>query len=386
MFVANPQTQTIEWSSVDLDGPFSVAAGDLDGDGRAELVVVTYESGSGYDGAILKIFDALTGAEEREILVDFSNVERVTIAQLDNDPAMEIAVNLYTIIRVFDGVTGAVEWTNPGVMTRMVIANVDADPTDEIITTYDQKLIVMHGISNIIQSSRAFPGWALAAGDVTGDGIPEIVAATAQSPYTLYLLSPTLETLAEKPMSTPLAAAVTPEGGGRIALVMSGANDVALFDKTLTQQWSCFSNNDFGPVAFGTIAGQLRLLAGDGIGVLRTMPIGGDTCPAFDSRNLGAQLWSLASADVTGDGRAEIIAGSWNAAEIALVGLPGEMRGDVNGDSVIAENDIDQLVDYLFGAAPGLFTTGDANADERLSGEDAFALIHYEFGGGTLPD
>jgi hypothetical protein len=384
LYVGNAQTHTVEWVSVDLDGPFSVAAGDLDGDGRTELVVVAASSESGYAGSIVKIFDAATGVEQREITMGYSYASRVAIAQLDGDPALEIAVYTQSVIRVFDGVTGAIEWTSPGSLLGMVIANVDADPTSEIITSYDGKLVVIHGLTNIIQSSRVFSGQPLAAGDVTGDGVPEVIAATTT---TLYVFSSTLANQTEVPLGNAVAATTTTQNGGRIAVLADYGRQLLLLDKTLTQQWTCPSpdNIAYTAVAFGTVAGQLRLLSGDQTGVIRAMPLGGNTCPSSDTRSLGSRVNDLSVADVNGDGRSELIAGSFNAAEISLIGLPTEMRGDVNGDAVIAENDIDQLVDYLFSTGTGLSPTGDANADERLSGEDAFALIHYQFSGGSLP-
>jgi hypothetical protein len=160
------------------------------------------------------VMDALSGVEERRIPVGYYDALSVVIAQLDADPAKEIAVGFWGGITVFDGATGEPEWTSPGSMQRMMIANADADSTDEIIALY----------------------------------------------------------------------------------------------------------------------------------------------------------------------------GSANAAEIAHVGFSDEKRGDVNGDAVIAAGDVDQLVDYLFGAGPGLSTSGDANADERFSGEDALARFHDTFGEESSPE
>lgn len=117
----------------------------------------------------------------------------------------------------------------------------------------------------------------------------------------------------------------------------------------------------YSSLAFGTIAGHFRLIVGDETGAVRTMPVGGATCPEMDMRDFGATIQNIVAADVTGDGRSELIVGTQNAAEVAHIGLPHETRGDVDGDTVITANDVDELVDYLFGAASGLSTTGDAN-------------------------
>lgn len=390
LFVADAKSKTIKWESLDLDGWMSVAAGDLDGDGRAELVVASSRSHSGYAGAVITVFDAITGAEERVITVGYSSWEgQIAIAQLDGDAAKEIAIKTEYSIRVFDGVTGVAEWTSAGSLLGMVVANVDGDPVDEIITRSGDMLIVLHGASNIVQSSRLFNGRALAAADVNGDGAQDIVAATSS---TLYLLAGNLTTIVEKAQSKVGLGAATSAGGGRIAIVneSSWPRSLQLFDATLTQQWTCGDGpaypNHYTAAAFATIGGQPRLIAVDTTGVLRAMPLDGNACPAADTATIATNVHQIVTADVTGDGRTDILFGAHNNGEMALIGAASQMRGDVNGDQVIASNDIDELVDYLFGAGPGLSTSGDANADARLSGEDIFALIHHEYGGGSLPE
>lgn len=387
LYIGNPLTETEEWSTLDLHGALYVTTGDVDGDGRTELAVLSTDSDGPWpnDGAVVKIFDALTGAEERHINIQYSYGRSVAFAQLDADPAMEIAVELESNIRVYDGVTGTLEWTSPQNLSGMLIANVDGDAVSEIIAYYNQLIVVLHGASNIIQSSRSISGGrAYAVGDVTGDGVPEVIAANSS---TLYVLSSTLTTQAETAFSGTFNAAATANEGGRIAVLSSSTTQLHLFDKTLAPQWTCtrFASQSYHDVSFAAIAGQPRVLSTDGKGILRAMPITGNACPAFDSRQMALATQAI-TADVNGDGRTELVASTLSFGEISLIGLPGETRGDVNGDSVVASNDIDNLVDYLFGETAAMSTTGDANADERLSGEDAFALIHYEYGGGSLPE
>ena len=52
--------QSVQWVSEDLDGPFHVAAGDVDLDGREEIVMASYGSDSDYQGGTLKVYDGRT--------------------------------------------------------------------------------------------------------------------------------------------------------------------------------------------------------------------------------------------------------------------------------------------------------------------------------------
>ncbi|HEX2059721.1 MAG TPA: FG-GAP-like repeat-containing protein [Thermoanaerobaculia bacterium] len=391
LFVGSATTETIEWTSPDLDGAFSVATGDLDGDGRLELVVASARSDSGYRGAEIEIFDARTGISKGLVphaQQFWSDAQGIAIGQLDADPAKEIAVAGSQTIYVIDGVTRQLDWYSGASMAGMAVANVDGDAMDEIITITNGQLIVLHGASNFIQASRAFSSLrhVVAAGDVNGDGIAEVMTATSDK---LHLLNGSLATLQEKSLQLVAAIAATSLGGGRIAvLIDTSAPTVSLFDQSLTQQWSCASTNstEYSAIALGTIAGEPRIAIGDENGKIHLATLGGSSCPAFDSRSFAAeQIHQLRIADVTADGSADVVFTTWRSAEYALAGLPSQTRGDVDGDGVVTSADVTPLVDFIFGAAPGLSTAGDATADERLSGEDIFALIHH-LHGGSLPD
>jgi hypothetical protein len=168
LYVHDLATRAREWQSVDFYGPYeAVDIGDVDGDGRMEIVVVSYESESGYADGLIMIFDAITHALEWR---SGSNV-------FDR--------NAWT------GVHG------------LRLANVDADPQPEMLVTtdrlYDGALYVIDGVSRARQSATFYdsgsPLGPSEVADLTGDGRPELitgnlVAHTGSPGVFLYVLDP----------------------------------------------------------------------------------------------------------------------------------------------------------------------------------------------------
>lgn len=61
LYVADIATLTRKWENIHLDGPFlSPVIGDVDGDGKVELVTCTTESDAGYSSGRILVFDAET--------------------------------------------------------------------------------------------------------------------------------------------------------------------------------------------------------------------------------------------------------------------------------------------------------------------------------------
>lgn len=196
LYVVNWQTRQYEWSNVHLDGPFiGPEIGDLDGDGRYEIVAVTWQSESGYGSGRILVFDGNTrrlrgisdelvrqsswtgtrdlklrdvdGDGRPEILVgadelydgvieiydfdssnnftmiwtnatqpDFAAFDSVNAADIDNDGDIEIVGCGGGYVRVYNYLTRNEEWASPqinGWLTRLEIANIDNDSSKEII-------------------------------------------------------------------------------------------------------------------------------------------------------------------------------------------------------------------------------------------------------------
>ncbi|HMV66582.1 MAG TPA: VCBS repeat-containing protein [Myxococcota bacterium] len=89
--------EAIAWSTLDVDGPLhGPLLGDLDGGGRQELIVVSNESDSGYDGAMILVFDAaskaLTDSAQTMSHLSWSGVGEPALYDVDHDGRDEIII------------------------------------------------------------------------------------------------------------------------------------------------------------------------------------------------------------------------------------------------------------------------------------------------------
>jgi hypothetical protein len=413
LIVADVVSHTIEHESLDLDGNLHSATADVDRDGRADLVIASSGSDSTYHGGIVQIVDprthAVKGALSRTGLTYFE-IDRIAVGQLDGDPALEIValgtLNYNPMLVVWDGVTRQIEWQypppgsgleSPGFNNAdLAVANVDGDAVDEIVLAMtDGNLIVLNGASPVIQASKPLDGdlVSIELADIDHDGTLEAVVATNT---TLYLLD-TADWSVIKAIPFPFIrrVAATGDAGGRIAVTFEGESYttmVRLYDPSLTASWTCALSDGYdyyypAPVEFVDAGGETRLVAGTRTGGLRIFPIAAGTdCPASSTIPYSTRpLFDIHAVDVTGDGWPELVADGWNAVEVEAIGLPDELRGDADGDGSIGAQDVDALADTLFGATPGVLPMADVNADQRISPEDVFALIDYEYAGGPEP-
>jgi hypothetical protein len=250
VYVADLATRALIWSSIHLDGPFAAPQrGDVDGDGRPEIVTASWEADSGYDSGRIVVLDGVT-LKVRAISAPiagnqaFEGLHDLKLRNVDGDPALEIVV---AADRLYDGVIEIYDFTAAGAFTV--------------------------AWTNATRPSGS-PFFTVDVADVDADGVLEVVGSVGRahtgSPGTfLYVYS--LATGAEEWHSFALTTGWLPAdglavltGGGGVAdiVVMVGGETLNIFSGTGTPQ--------------AIIPGPFRYLAPMASATPRQFVIGGD--------------------------------------------------------------------------------------------------------------
>jgi hypothetical protein len=389
--VANPLTNTLEWSTVDLDGPFMTATGDLDRDGDLELVVVTRSTKGTYASGSIQIFDFAGNLIASFLSANGYYSTAVAVGQLDADAQLEIAViegYSGSIINVYDGVTYAKEWSSPStnalMSTPLIVANVDGDPVDEIIVaTQDRKVQVLNGASPILQGvSSQFVNYiySIAMADIDSDGEQDLVVGTYDSVHVLRMSDLTSR------FSTPAIQVFQVAATEGEFAFSSGYYGIKSYSgTTLQEQWSCSLYDSASALAYTTINGSKYLAMADGTTV-QLYETGGSTCPAkISAEHPFAEVSRLQFVDVNGDGATELIGGNQYGAEVDLITLSSTERGDADNDGVRTDDDMDAIARLFFGDGKVPAAGADVNGDTSLGADDLFYLVNYRRGTGAAP-
>ncbi len=271
LHVASTATHELEWRSADIHGPFyALDAGDVDADGRTELLYACYESEAGLDG-LWHVHDGGSKALE----------------YVSPPPAAQSGLGLW----------------------RLAHANVDADPAAEIFVpasyTDFGRLQCIDGVTHTLQWYRDLlrgQMWvALAAADLDGDGAVEIIGASARAHS---------------------------GGTGDYVHIYTGfgnyvwQSDDLGFDQS-PHYYLRLANVDADP--------QLEILAGEQIGQLSI--IDGLT-HEFELQTADLDLTGLDALDLDGDGLAEVLVATAFGGIFQLdpmTGDPVALLGDAGG-------------------------------------------------------
>lgn len=165
------------WRSHPLDGRIrEVFVADLNGDGTHEFIAYTsepniyvWERGS---------YDLLW--EARATDEDFGLIQAMTIANVDDDPTLELVLAVDGRIVYYDGAEFFREQTGRDEVdpSEIIVADVDADGEDEVVTNdgyvFDVRTMVIEWST---ASSGGF-GYPMRLFDIDNDGIPEVVGET----------------------------------------------------------------------------------------------------------------------------------------------------------------------------------------------------------------
>jgi hypothetical protein len=196
LYVYNVAQNNLIWRSEDIEGPFSaIATGDVDGDGKDEIVAVSYKSESSYDSGILFIFDASNNKLKWKCPSTFfpfiwQGLYTVAIADVDNDGINDIVVagdNLYDgAIWIIDGKTHAIKsnhiFTKEGLgyFHSLKVDDIDNDGQKEIIVGGNSTLSVINpstwAVKWSVNVNSTYDCGSINVADVNGDGQKEIVA------------------------------------------------------------------------------------------------------------------------------------------------------------------------------------------------------------------
>lgn len=202
LYVGNTATHSIEWHSQDVGGPLTALdVGDVDNDGTQEIVMVSFESESGYDDGIIFIYDAETYELEWQSapILDgraWTGVDGLELADVDEDNVLEIIVataDLYDgVILTYDGITHNLDWQTAkydgASFSAISVADIDDDDHLEVIAGQDREHTGAEGVYVRVFDGRTgtqewrttnLTDWGgvyeIDTGDIDGDGHPEIL-------------------------------------------------------------------------------------------------------------------------------------------------------------------------------------------------------------------
>jgi hypothetical protein len=195
MYIYNVTDSKLLWRSDDIVGPmYAVASGDVDDDGKQEIVAVSNESESGYDSGIIFIIDAQTNKLKWKCSGTFLNgcwtgVYDISVSDIDNDGKNEIVIGAgqtYTgEIWIIDGKTHTIKSNhifsteNISEFYSLTIDDIDNDGKKEVIALNRSNLYVINptdwSIKWSVAVSSSYTNAVIKSADINGDGNKEIV-------------------------------------------------------------------------------------------------------------------------------------------------------------------------------------------------------------------
>ena len=154
-----------------MSGTPCVATGDVDGDGKNEIVVTSNGTVQVFDGASYTL---------KHKSGQMSNLSTVLVADVDNDGTNEIVAGMGNCLIVLDGATLQEKWrsaTLKGNPSSIRVADVDGDGHQDIVAAISgSQLVVYDGVTHAQKLLIQEPATAVEVADIDGDGVPDILA------------------------------------------------------------------------------------------------------------------------------------------------------------------------------------------------------------------
>jgi hypothetical protein len=148
-----------------------VTTGDVDGDGKNEIVVTS--------NGIVLVFDGANYTLKYKSN-QMSYLSTVAVADVDNDGKNEIVVGMGNYLIVLDGATLQEKWRSVslnGNPSSIKIADIDGDGRQEIVAAISgSQLVVYDGVTHVQKLLIQEPATAVEVADVDGDGVLDILA------------------------------------------------------------------------------------------------------------------------------------------------------------------------------------------------------------------
>ena len=309
----------------------TIAAGDLDGDGRPEVCAGTDDGliyiSRGDSWEVVECFELPISIDQQ-----YRQVSAVAVSDVDGDGKREIVAVTSSATFVFDGTSYSVKWkaSDKG-GTGLGVGDIDGDGRVELVVN----AIPAHILDPVAKKEKF--AWAggfgdrMALGDTDGDGFPEIAYIKQQYEINCFLLDgDTMEVRWSKRVENPKSLVLEDlEGQGRADVIVGsewweyaiyvyrGADGTSLWG--LPSPGSAWPNS----IGCGDVDGdnvkEILLGAGRHSG-------GPDGILIADSRSRAYEYpmqstygpYSLASGDVDGDGATEILMMAQRGAGLSL--------------------------------------------------------------------
>jgi hypothetical protein len=350
-----------------------VAIGDLDGDGKPDMVVANTYDGSVWVYRNLSTNGTLASASFAPPVVfaiggGGDSIYALTLADLDGDGRLDIVVanRNFNIVSIFQNLsspgsltTGSfgtrVDLSVPGVPSGLAVADLDGDGKPEIVTANNNSssVSILQNVSTgglLTSSSFAAPlnlavgsgPWTVALVDVNGDGKPDIITVNQNDSTHKVSILRNLAVIGTLTTSSFAPAVSLPgsgeyltvgdlDGDGKPDVVVgyySGAS-IYVYRNTVTNG-SLTTNSFASPIGFGA-GGDVHAVAladldgdgkpdvvavsqGDKLSVFKNTSTPG----SFTSGSLGTRIdypvgsnpVGVAIGDLDGDGRPDIAVGN----------------------------------------------------------------------------